>query len=93
MSSADSLVGNAESTNSRYCFAKKGELYLVYLPTGGSTQLNLVDTQRKFTVSWFNPRTGGSLVDGSVKSVDGGREVSLGDPPSDRDEDWLVIVR
>ena len=93
MSSADNLVGNAESTNSRYCFAKKGELYLVYLPTGGSTQLNLVDTQRKFRASWFNPRTGGSLVDGSVKSVDGGREVSLGDPPSDRDEDWLVIVR
>ncbi len=93
MSSADSLVGNAENTNSRYCFAKKGELYLVYLPTGGSSQLDLADTQRKFTVSWFNPRTGGSLADGSVKSVDGGREVSLGDPPSDRDQDWLVMVR
>lgn len=41
MDNADELVGNADHGNSRYCLAKSGSLYLVYLPTGGSHQLDL----------------------------------------------------
>ncbi len=93
MTNADALVGNAEITNSKYCFAKKGEIYLIYLPKGGTTQLDLTEAKRSFAVSWFNPRVGGELLEGSVKSVEGGREVSVGNPPSDLEEDWLVIVR
>ena len=93
MSNADGLVGNAENTNSKFCFAKKGELYLVYLPTGGSTQLDLTESKRKFAVGWFNTRSGGNLVEGTVKTVQGGENVSLGNPPNEHDEDWLVIVR
>ena len=37
MEPADALVGNAAEDDSRYAFAKKGELYLVYLPAGGTT--------------------------------------------------------
>ena len=93
MSCADNLVGNSDNTNSKFCFAKKGTVYLVYLPTGGSTQLDLSDAKRKFDVRWFNPRTGGGLVEGSVKSVDGGQNVSIGNPPNQPDDDWLAIVR
>ena len=75
MSCADNLVGNADNSNSKFCFAKKGTIYLVYLPTGGSTHLDLSDAKRKFDVRWFNPRTGGGLVEGSVKSGDGGGNV------------------
>jgi hypothetical protein len=41
----------------------------------------------------FNPRKGGALQTGSVKSVRGGATVMLGNPPSEPSEDWLVVVR
>ena len=33
--------GNAANDNSKYCFAKSGGIYLVYLPNGGTTELDL----------------------------------------------------
>ena len=45
------------------------------------------------TVKWFNPRTGGALQDGSVTKVTGPGKVSLGQPPTDSEEDWAVLVR
>ena len=35
MTNADLLVGNPTNDNSVFCFAKAGEVYLVYLPNGG----------------------------------------------------------
>jgi hypothetical protein len=46
-----------------------------------------------FTVKWFNPRAGGTLKDGSVKTVNAGAKVGLGTAPSDGAEDWVVVVR
>ncbi len=93
MINTDSLIGNNGNSNAKYCLAKAGELYLVYLPEGGTTELDLSDAGGSFTVSWFNPREGGPLSQGSVKSVSGGGKVTLGQPPADPDEDWLVVVR
>ena len=61
MKNCDELVGNTSHDNSRYCFAKTGELYLVYLPAGGQQDLNLAGATGQFSVSWFDPRTGGAL--------------------------------
>jgi hypothetical protein len=44
-------------------------------------------------VKWFNPRTGGELVEGSVQGVKGGAKINLGNPPSDEEQDWLIVVR
>jgi hypothetical protein len=93
MENADALAGNPKRDNSRYCFAKRGEAYLVYLPEGGSAELDLSGASGAFRVQWFNPRAGGELADGSVKEVAGGAAVSLGDPPVDPKEDWLIVVR
>lgn len=93
MTNADALVGNPENTNSRYCLAKAGEVYLVFLPHGGSADLDLGGTEGTFAVRWFNPRAGGPLADGAVKSVKGGTQASLGPPPADPNADWLVVVR
>ena len=41
MTNADVLVGNPTNDNSVFCFAKPGDVYLVYLPTGGSADLDL----------------------------------------------------
>lgn len=93
MDNANDLVGNAKNDNSRYCFAKAGEIYLVYLPKGGTTELNLSGASGDFTVHWFNPREGGAVQNGSVTSVKGGGKVTLGEAPTDADEDWLVMFR
>ena len=89
----DELVGNAKNTNSRYCFAAPGEVYVVYLPDGGETELDVNAAKTPLTVKWFNPRTGGALLDGSVTQVAGPGKASLGKPPSDPDQDWVILVR
>ena len=93
MDNADGLVGNFVSDNRRYAFAKPGEIYVVYLPHGSSADLDLRSASGRFTVSWFDPRQGGALRQGSVTSVAGGSVVALGQPPSRSDEDWAVLIR
>lgn len=93
MTNADALVGNPSNSNSRFCLAKAEELYLVYLPNGGTAKLDLGGANGDFHVQWFNPRSGGALTDGSVAQVTGGGEVLLGEPPQDMKEDWLIVVR
>lgn len=69
-----------------YCFAKPGEVLLVYLPNGGSTELQLVDAA-KYELDWFNPREGGPLKRGSGLS---GNVAKLNAPDS---QDWLAVIR
>jgi hypothetical protein len=93
MENADALVGNPEGTNARYALAKKDEVYLVYLPEGGSAQLDLTGAKGAFQVRWLNPRTGGALAKGTVTRVNGGSTVNLGAPPAEAGDDWLAVVR
>lgn len=93
MQPADALVGNTAHDNSRYCFARAGDLYLVYLPTGGSADLDLTGVTGTFAVSWFDPRSGGALKRGAVTTVKAGAPAALGAPPDAPGEDWLVVVR
>jgi hypothetical protein len=93
MEPADRLAGNAAEDNSRYCFAKAGEFYLVYLPKGGPARLDLAGASGRFTVAWLDPRKGGPLQQGTVHEVAGGSEVDLGAPPADASDDWLAVVR
>jgi len=93
MKNANALIGNAANKNDKYCLAKAGEVYVVFLAKDGTTDLDLSGATGSFAVKWFNPRTGGQLLDGSVKSVKGGGGVSLGQPPMDADQDWVVLVR
>lgn len=89
MSNANALIGNAKNNNDKYCFAKPGELYLVYLPNGGSTDLDLSDAKGDFTLQWFNPREGGDLK-ASADAIKGGQKARITAPDA---EDWLAIIR
>jgi hypothetical protein len=84
---------NEKNDNSKYCLAKPGELYLVYLPKGGTTDLDLSASSGDFNVKWFNPRTGGDLQAGTRPTVQGGGKVAVGNPPADVAEDWVAVVR
>ncbi len=89
----DELVGNPDHGISKFCLAEQNDTYLVYLPNGGETKLDLSEAKGEFSVHWFNPREGGELTRGDVTKVTGGNEVSLGTPPVDPHEDWLAVVR
>ena len=93
MANADALVGNEKHDNSRYCFAKANDVYLVYLPSGGTATLDLSKATGQFTVEWFDPRNGGGMKKGSVSAIRGGASAALGMPPDAANEDWLVVVR
>lgn len=88
MTNADELVGNPDHDNSRYCLAEPGAVYLVYLPKGGSTVLDLSATSGAFRLAWFNPRTGGALQEAG--GVAAAQSVTLTAPDG---EDWLALLR
>lgn len=84
--------------NEAWVFADPGEVYAVYLPQPGQTELDLRQAQGKFRVQWYNPRYGGPLQQGTVAEVEGGAWRNLGQPPAEtRNEaglqDWAVLVR
>ncbi|MDF7807613.1 DUF5060 domain-containing protein [Pontiellaceae bacterium B12219] len=93
MQNANALVDNPKNGNERYCFAQAGNLYLVYLRDASNAPLDLSGAAGTFSIEWFNPRVGGALQSGSVKTVKGGSKVDLGAPPSDPKSDWAVLVR
>ncbi|MGQ9607503.1 MAG: DUF5060 domain-containing protein [Thermogutta sp.] len=93
MANADDLVGNVKNDNSRFCLALPGQEYVVYLPSGGTCDLDLSGVTGDFAVRWYDPRNGGELRIGSVKRVAGGKVVSLGQPPAHEGEDWVILVR
>jgi hypothetical protein len=83
MRNRDEILGNPSHDNSKYCLAKDGETYLVYLPEGGSTPIDL--SVGSYTIAWFNPRTGEQTQAADLA----GKTVS-----APGDGDWLAwIVR
>lgn len=93
MKNADELIDNPKHTNDRYCFAKKGEIYLVYLPNGGTSDIDLSQIKGNYSVQWFNPRIGDSLQTSAVKKIKAGVKVNIGNPPTDDAQDWLAVIK
>jgi hypothetical protein len=60
-----------------------------------SPTLDLRDYKGSYQVRWFDPRKGGALQTGSIASVRGGGNglIEIGHPPSDRERDWVVLIR
>ena len=93
MSNADSLAGNPDHGNSAYCFAKPGEIYLVYLPQGSGAEIDLGESETEYVLYWFNPRQGGEMIRSEKSRVKGPGKADLGRPPSQENEDWLAVLR
>ena len=79
------------SANDDYCLADPGRTYLVYLPAGGRTEIDLGSSQEQFTVEWFNPREGGELQPAAPIRGPGWAEIAS--PPADETKDWVLLVR
>ncbi|MEZ4774895.1 MAG: DUF5060 domain-containing protein [Bacteroidia bacterium] len=93
MVNMNSLIGNGADNNNKYCMGKAGEVYLIFLANGGTTNIDLSATPSLFDVHWYDPRNGGGLQNGSLTSVSGGSaSISVGNPPDSVSRDWVVVV-
>ncbi len=86
MESADELIQGGDG----YCFAEPGRVYAVYLPGGASSRLWLPAAH--YRVRWFDPVKGGELQTGARPSIDGPGFRTLGAPPENEQQDWVVLV-
>lgn len=89
METSDGLTSNSND----FCFSKPNETYTIYLPNGGSTNLNLSNANGNFTVRWFDPSNGGTLKKGSVANISGGGTRNIGNPPNNNSADWVVLIQ
>lgn len=88
MQASDGLTDNEED----YVIAKNDEIYAIYLPRIKETKLNLFGTNNTFSIKWYNPREGGKLKNGTIKSIKGGGlKTSIGFPPR-KEGDWVALI-
>jgi PelA/Pel-15E family pectate lyase len=73
-------------------FARRGEVYAVYLPVGGkSGRLDVSDIDGVAVQQWYDPRKG-EFVGAATEFIASPRR-RLGLPPSEPDQDWVVLIR
>jgi len=80
------------SAEDDYCLAEPGAVYAIYLPSGGTTDLDLGTATETFRIRWFNPREGGPLQVGTLAMTSGPGVVTIGQPAVDTDKDWVALV-
>lgn len=61
---------NLTRSEKDFVYTKNGEVYVIYLPAGGGASLNLQGNSGTYTVDWYNPRTGGSLIKGKPMKIE-----------------------
>ena len=83
----DTLVSDGN-----YCLAKNDDFYIVYLKKGTGT-INLEKITGDYSVQWYDPRKGGALQTGKTKTIVGGTNITLKNAPSEKTQDWVVLLR
>ena len=91
MRNADALVGNEKHDNSRYCFAKANDVYLVYLPDGRHDEPRSVEGERTVHSGVVRSAQWRRLEERKRDAVKGGAPAALGMPPDNPNEDWLAV--
>jgi len=90
MQPADELTSDTAS----YCLAALDEVYAVYLRNAQQPpSLDIGSSGKEFSVHWYDPRQGGDLQLGTIPKVTATGEVTIGYPPSEREKDWVALVR
>lgn len=80
----NALVGNAKNAYAPWCLARPGQLYLVYLPEGGTVTVDLSGERAEFAAFWFDPEKGGPLSPTAVATQKASCEFDAGGVGKDR---------
>lgn len=89
-------ANRTSSTNDKVLSSTDGNVHVVYRrSTTTSTGIKLDGLSGIYNVTWYNPRSGGSLQSGSVVSIQAGNftSVSYGTPPIADGKDWVILIR
>lgn len=88
MKNHDELVSNGKA----YCFAKKNEIYVVYLPKGETTDLAIGDGA--FTIAFYDPKEGGKLYDKQNEGwkITKPNSVELSAYNGQKNKDWVIVI-
>ncbi len=89
MKCSDELVNIKDA----FCLEKPGEIYIAYLPAGTQNAKINLSGDKIFSIKWFNPREGGEMQAGNVETVQGKGFQSVGNPLSESEKDWVVVVQ
>ena len=74
-------------TGNAVALAEPGQVYVAYLPRGGSVSVDLSAAKGPLTARWFNPRTGQT---GEAFTVTGGTRGEFQAPDTG---DWVLLLR
>jgi len=87
----DNLVsGENQNFGGAEVFAASGEIYAVYLPTAnGNAVIRSGDFNGTWRLRWFNTLSGQFE---SQQTVSANGEISLNNPPTARDRDWVILI-
>ncbi|MBN1444449.1 MAG: hypothetical protein JXA90_17180, partial [Planctomycetes bacterium] len=77
----------ADLASSRYCLARDGLEYLLYLPSGGEVKVDLRKASGAMDLEWIDPASGESVEKGSAE---GGAERMFRSP---LENDALLWIR
>ncbi|MEL6192122.1 MAG: DUF5060 domain-containing protein [Bacteroidota bacterium] len=89
-SSQDHLLLGTGNNDISYAFGKPGEQFIVFSERMGELSMILTCGVDTYNLRWFNPRTGEFTPES--RTLEAGGAVPLFDPPSDPDEDWVLIL-
>jgi hypothetical protein len=68
---------HGELVSTKHCLANPGQEYLVYLPNGGETTVDLSTAPGTFRVEWMNPSDG---TTSAAPAITGGAKRTLKAP-------------
>ncbi|WP_299537432.1 DUF5060 domain-containing protein [Ulvibacterium sp.] len=88
MQGHDELLSNPKA----FCFAKKDEIYAVYLPKGETTELTLGDGA--FSIAFYDPLEGGNLYDKQNEGwkITKPNNVELTAYNGQSNKDWVIVI-
>lgn len=88
MECRDNLLSNKKA----FCFAKKDEIYVVYLPKGETTDLQIGDGT--YSIAFFDPMAGGKLRDRQNEGwkITKPNSVELSAYNGEKNKDWVILI-
>lgn len=88
MQGHDELLSNQKA----FCFAKKDEIYVVYLPKGERTDLQISDGA--FSIAFYDPVQGGKLYDKQNEGwkITKPNSVELSAFNGQDHKDWVIVI-